>query len=194
MELRVPEGSPIAVDGIMELEEWAGALAVEIGERATLRLKHADGFLFIGLETQEPVVGNVLLQAGDILSILHSSAALGTALYVRSDGLWQRTKDFVWQCRSRTLTDSAIRQRNAFLEEEGWMASITYMGAGNHLEYRIADAATIERLALVLLPASHPEDAFTWPEELTQDLFPGPIGAIATIDSREWASLNLKSG
>lgn len=193
MELRVPEGSPIAEDGIMELEEWSGALAVEFGEGATLRLKHGDGFLFIGLETQEPVVGNVLLQAGDNLRILHSSAALGTAIYERSESLWQRTRDFIWQCRSRMLTGSAVQQRNAFLEEEGWVASITYMGEGNHLEYEIASAESIERLALVLLPSSHPADIFTWPEELTQDLFPGPIRAIATIDPKQWASLNLES-
>jgi len=191
MELTVPEGSPVAVDGVMQPDEWGDCVIVEVREGVTLYAKHADGFLLLALATQEPVVGNVLTLAGDTLRIMHSSAALGTALYERSGDLWRRTQDFVWRCRSRSLTSSALAQRESFLEDERWMASITYMGERNHLEYQIANPSEIERLALVLLPASHPKDFFSWPADLDQDLLPGPIPAEGRAATETWPTLRL---
>lgn len=137
-------------------------------------------------------MANVLIQTGSQVRVMHSSAALGTAMYEREEAVWRRTQDFVWRCRSRILTEAALQQRQAFREEEGWLASITYMGEVNHLEYRIADPAAIERLALVLLPASHPDDLFTWPVDMNQDIFPGPITAESHMAPEQWPRLILE--
>jgi hypothetical protein len=192
VDVRVPQGQPVVVDGVMEPDEWADALVIEICEVASLHLKHADGYLCVGLSTQEPVVGNVLIQTGSQIRVMHSSAALGTAMYEREQAVWRRTQGFVWRCRSRILTEAALQQRQVFLEEEGWLASITYMGEVNHLEYRIADPAAIERLALVLLPASHPGDLFIWPVDMDQDIFPGPINTESHMAPEQWPRLILE--
>jgi hypothetical protein len=175
----------------MHSEEWGDAKIVQIADGVFLYLKYAEGSLFLGLSTHEPVVGNVLVRMGDRVRIMHSSAALGTAVYIPGDGMWERIQDFVWRCRSRTLSQRATSERESFLQEEGWLASITFMGEHNHLEYQIADLAKIGRLALVLLPTTHPRDLIPWPTDLAQDLFPGAIPLHGTMDPRQWWQLQL---
>ena len=190
-EITVPQGRAVLIDGVIESEEWADAVLITIDSQADLYLKHADGFLLLGLVTQKPIVGNVLVQTGSEVRILHSSAALGTAVYHEDSDLWIRTKDFVWRCRSRMLTESALAQRDVFLQEEGWLASITYMGEYNHLEYQIADSDTIAKLALVLLTAAQPSDFLVWPQDMIQDIFPGPIPAVGQLHPKHWPQLTM---
>ena len=187
----VPHGEAITLDGVMGPDEWSDADRVRIADGAWLYLKKADGFLFLGVATPEPVVGNVLIQTGSDVLVLHSSAALGTAVYAKEEDLWRRTRDFRWRCRGRTLTERVREERETFLREEGWLASITYQGAGNHLEIQIAAPTGDVRLMLVLLPAARPSALFTWPDDVVQDLFPGPIPAEGHFDPREWPILTL---
>jgi hypothetical protein len=190
--VQVPQGRPVAVDGVMQPDEWRDALAIEISEGASLRLKLADGSLFLGLSTQEPVVGNVLVQTGSSIRVMHSSAALGTAVYTQEGDLWRLVEDFVWQCRGRLLTEAVQEQRATFLAEEGWLASVAYMGEPNHVEYQIADPFGIGRLTLVFLPAANPSDLITWPEDVTQDILPGPVPAEAHVVPEQWPRLILE--
>jgi len=189
----VPHGKAITVDVVMEPDEWSDAERVPIKDGAWLHLKRADGFLFLGVTTPQPMVGNVLIQTGREVLVLHSSAALGTAIYAKEDGFWRRTRDFRWRCRGRTLTEHVREERESFLREEGWLASITYQGEDNHLEVQIVIPPGDHRLALVLLAAARPSELLAWPDDVIQDLFPGPIPSEAHFDPQAWPILTLSN-
>jgi hypothetical protein len=188
----VPAGIPVVTDGVMQLDEWPDALVIPIQEGVSLHLKHANGSLLLALETTVTVAVNVLASMNDQIRIMHSSAALGTATYVQGDEIWNRELDFVWRCRNRTMSAAAIAQRELFLMEEGWLASITYQGTLNHVEYEIQDARSISQLMLVIIPASDPSAYFQWPSGVEQDILPGLIPATGHMDLSQWATLAVE--
>jgi hypothetical protein len=66
----------------MSTGEWDGAVVETFSDGSQLFLVHCDGYLYLAIRanTPEMIVGNVFVERGDEIAILHSSAALGTAL------------------------------------------------------------------------------------------------------------------
>jgi hypothetical protein len=176
----------------MQLEEWSDSLVIPIQEDVSLLLKHADGSLLLALETTAAVAVNVLALMNDQVRIMHSSAALGMATYVQGDESWSLALDYVWRCRNRTMSAAAIAERELFLEEEGWLASITFLGAHTQMEYEIQDAAIISRIMLVIIPTASASTYTQWPSGVEQDILPGVLPATGRMDLSQWATLTIE--
>ncbi|MBU8914371.1 MAG: hypothetical protein KOO61_10140 [Spirochaetales bacterium] len=69
------------------------------------------------------IVGNIFLDNGDEIAILHSSAALGAATYQKEAGSWRLTQGFVWSGRRTDDGETAQAERDAFLKEERRVAA-----------------------------------------------------------------------
>ena len=97
----VPATNPATIDGTLAAGEWDAAAVETFDDGSELLLMYASGYLYVGLRTNTPgmVVGNVFIQRGDEIAILHSSAALGTAIYQQGEGVWHQVLDFDWRCR-----------------------------------------------------------------------------------------------
>ena len=140
------------------------------------------------------VVGNIFIDHGDDIAILHTSAALGTAIYTKEASAWQQTKDFGWCCRERTNSTAAQTARQAFLEEEGWTATNTRIGTPNELEYQIAMPGETLRLAVTFFQASDSAGVrIFWPEGLEDDSIFTPQGgypAELNFSPETWATVS----
>jgi hypothetical protein len=92
----VPQGKPIAIDGTISPGEWDNAGVETFSDNSELLLMHSEGYLYLGIRanTPEMIAGNIFIDRGDEIAILHSSAALGTALYERGIDSWQQTQGF----------------------------------------------------------------------------------------------------
>jgi hypothetical protein len=134
----IPAGTTPVLDGTLSAEEWTDALLIPLTGQAHILLKHADGFLYIGIQATTMGVGSPLIVRGEEVLVLHSSAALGTAIYTRDGEAWNLTQDFTWQCRSVGFSTPALNQRARFLEQNGWLGTIGYLGDPNQFEYQIA--------------------------------------------------------
>ena len=191
--LYVPLGRAAVIDGTMDEQEWADALRVELPRSVTLRLKHDGTFLYIGIRaaTLGLFVGNLCIIDDVSLRILHSSAALGTAVYRWTGTGWTLAENFVWQCRSRGFSQAAVRDRQSFLDQEGWLASISYVGVAEEMEYQVSVSEASLLAWIVLLPGSG-APLLNWPEIPDQDVFPGPIPDQASIGLGAWARLILE--
>jgi len=189
----VPAGLPVVLDGVLGDEEWGDALAIPISDAVTLHLKCVDGALCLGVRAPEMGVGNLLIADGDSVRILHSSAALGTAVYEPAGDAWRLKADFVWRCRSLGASEVANAERKEFLEADGWLASTAYMGNPGDLEYQIAVDAQPMRIAFLWLPVSDPRSVLSWPAGVSQDLIPGPIPSAAHFDVSEWATVTVQT-
>jgi hypothetical protein len=166
--LNVPPGNPPTIDGVLSPDEWAKAYRVELPGGGELLLLHDGSYLYLGLHAPARIVGSVFLDQGNQIQVLHSSAALGTALYEKGEGGWQRMKEFVWSCRDTSESDQAQTERATHLREEGWLASNTMVGTPGEMEYQIAIPANTLRLAVAFEQISD-KTIFGWPENLGDD-------------------------
>ncbi|MCJ7622410.1 MAG: formylglycine-generating enzyme family protein, partial [Anaerolineaceae bacterium] len=149
----VPPGNPPIIDGTMSFGEWDNATVESFTDGSELFLIHADGYLYLGIqaETADMIGGNIFINRGDEIVILHSSAALGTAIYQKAEDSWQQIQDFNWRCRETDRSDAAQTAHDAFLQQEGWLAANSRMGNPNELEYQIEMPEKNIRLAVIFL-------------------------------------------
>lgn len=144
-----------------------------------LLILQKEGWLYIAIRANTPgmIAGNVFLQQGDRVKILHSSAALGTAVYQKNGMVWQQIQGFDWRCRDTSYTEAAKAERADFLKQEGWLAANSRMGTPNELEYQIALGGDSIQLAVNFLRASNPGEKMPFPTGLDDDcILPTPGG------------------
>ena len=155
-----------------------------------------EGYMYLGIRatTPEMIVGNIFVDHGDEIVILHSSAALGTALYQKGMGSWQQTQGFVWHCRRTDNSEVAQAERDAFLKEEHWVAANARMGAPNELEYQIEVTNETLRLAVNFIRASNTSVKIPWPSDLDDDCIkptPGGMPAQMHFSPDTWATFEI---
>jgi hypothetical protein len=122
------------IDGVLAPGEWDAATTATMSDGAAVHLLHFDGNLYVAVAGNEIGAVNVILGIDDAVWILHSSAALGSALYSRGSESWQLDHGFRWCCRS--TSDSS--DRDQLFAAEGWQANIGYSGEPGIVEYQIA--------------------------------------------------------
>jgi hypothetical protein len=195
----VPKGAAPVLDGTLSEGDWDVAFSVQLNSQARLLLKHSDGFLFLGIQATTMGVGSPCIVRGEDILVLHASAALGTAIYHHDDSAWTLQQDFVWQCRTLGFSAYALDERARFLQENGWLGTIGYLGAPTQFEYQIAwgdqpltflflFAEFTDKMWLLSWPIS-PADAAQY---LTLITGPMPAEIHARLDV--WATLERDGG
>lgn len=192
----VPPGNPPVIDGTISPGEWGGAEIETFSDGSELLLLYGEGSLYLGIRAGTPglIVGNIFLDRGEKIAILHSSAALGTALYLKGPDSWRRNRGFVWRCRATDDSEAAQAERDAFLREEHWLAANARMGSPNELEYQIEATGETLRLAVIFIRASNPNEKTPWPNDLDDDCIkptPGGMPARLQFSPEGWATLSL---
>ena len=127
-EVLVPRGTAPVLDGALSPAEWSGARRFELRGGGEVLLQHIDGTLYVGLRTTSLATGSICIDRGDRIAVLHSSAALGTAIYAHSANGWRLTRPFAWRCRNQADTAKLQAERSAFLQEEHWLANTALTG------------------------------------------------------------------
>jgi hypothetical protein len=192
----VPQGTPLVIDGTLSPGEWDRAVVETFSEGSELLLMYSEGYLYMGIraKTTEMIVGNVFIDRGDEIAILHSSAALGTALYEKGMGGWQQTQGFVWRCRKMDNSVAAQAERDIFLQDEHWVAANSRMGSPNELEYQIEMTDETLRLAVNFIRASNPNAKIPWPNDLDDDCIkptPGGMPAQLHFSPDKWVTIGI---
>jgi len=194
--LLVPSGTPPTIDGSHSPGEWDTAAVETFADGSQMLLTQAEDFLYLGIRANESgmIAGNVFINRGDEIAILHTSAALGTAIYQIGEDGWQQIQDFAWCCRNTGNSESAQAERAEFLQEEGWLAANGRMGAPNELEYQIRISEQNIRLAVVFTRSTYPYEKVPWPARLNDDCIlptPGGFPAELHFSPDQWARLEL---
>jgi len=196
--ISVPRGRPEAIDGTMSPGEWDSAGVKRFSDGSALLLMYSDGYLYLGIRASTPgmIVGNVFVDHGDQIAILHSSAALGTAIYQKEKDSWRQSQRFDWRCRIPDSSEKAVAERDAFLEEEQWVAANARMGSPTELEYQIELKNDTVRLAVNYIRASNPSVKIPWPDGLDDDCIkptPGGLPEQLHFTPDRWATLDISS-
>jgi len=174
--LSVPPGNSPVLDGLLSPGEWDGALRQEFTDGGELLLMHSDGYLYLAVRTNfatpADVVSAVCLARGDQVSILHSSASLGTAIFERDSAKWQATQTFDWALNELSADPAeAERQRQTYLAENRWLATLGTATTTGEVEYQITAPERLFSLAMAYLlpPRTSRLEAAWWPANLADD-------------------------
>lgn len=194
LDIIVPPGSEATIDGILSVEEWGAALAIDLDDDNQLFLMHAGGYLYLGVRGKPEPVISICLDQVEQVSILHSSAAIGTAIYQPSDGVWELVKDFEWCCRETADSTRAQEALNRQLELEGWVANNGLRGVPEEVEFQIAMSAGSLRLAVNAIGPPSYRSVVSWPREIEDDcsrlsMLTGPIPEQAQFLQEDWVTL-----
>lgn len=194
--ISVPQGKPLAIDGTISPGEWGSAGVETFSDGSELFLMHYEGYLYLGIRasTPEMIGGNIFIDRGDEIAILHSSAALGTAVYEKGNDGWQRSQEFVWRCRRTDSSETALAERDAFLRGEHWVAANSRMGTPHELEYQIEMTSETLRLAVIFIRASNPELKIPWPNDLDDDSIKPTLDGMPAqlhFEPDRWATIGI---
>jgi len=192
----VPVGIQPTIDGTFSPGEWDDATVEAFADGSQLHLLQAEDFIYVGIRANESgmIAGNVFIHRGDEIAILHTSAALGTAIYQQAVDGWQQTQDFTWRCRNTGISESAQVERAEFLQDEGWLAANGLMGTPNELEYQIEIPDQDFHLAVIYIKANYPYEKVPWPVKLDDDSIQPASGGLPFVmhfSPAQWAKLEL---
>jgi hypothetical protein len=199
--IKVPHGSAPQVDGTLGKDEWADAARYPLARGGELFLKHDGKTLHVGIRGDAPAIASIAVLDGDRVRILHSSASLGTAVFLEDGEQWQPKQRFEWKCRGTRLDERLEKERQTYLTENGWLGSVIRMGDPNVAEITISRkllAGKNPRIAVVNLPINrNPNEAASWwPSHLEDScrdlgLLFGRSGSPLRFKPADWASLEL---
>jgi WD40 repeat protein len=164
LSIQVPGGSTPVIDGSFSEGEWNGALVTDLATAGELMLMHAEGYLYLGIRSRAMGFGSICTIEGDQISILHSSAGLGTAVFERDGEDWRRIRQFSYCCRGANQSEL-----DGFLQREGWVASIGPRGAPDEMEYQIEVTDDELTFAVVYIDDFSFETPLHWPDHLDDD-------------------------
>jgi Tol biopolymer transport system component len=189
----VPLGAPPILDGVLEPGEWAGAYQDKLSDGGELFLTQDGESLYVGIRAaaKGSGVGSICIDRGEQVAILHSSAALGTAIYENEGTEWQQVQEFSWHCRNTGSSAAAQEERSEFLQAEGWLANNGRMGVPEEVEYQIAMPEGSLRLAVAFLGPPSFDSVAAWPQDLDDDcrnieLITGPIPERLQFSPQTW--------
>lgn len=126
------------IDGVFEEGEWDDAQVVQVGEAEQFRIKHDGTNLYFAFPQDG---GNIYFDVGNSIQVLHASAQLGSARYMRSDSVTQSLdKAFDWQLLGlQHETVTGLNQRVAdYLATNGWVASTGPLGNMAQAEWAVS--------------------------------------------------------
>ena len=192
----VPSGDPPTIDGILESDEWERAAVETLCDGSELLFTRADDYLYLGIRsiTSEMIGANIYLEGSDQINILHTSAALGTAIYRQEADSWQQIQDFDWRCRDTANSADAQAERSAYLQENHWLAANSRIGASDELEVQIKLTDDLQHLAVSMFRSSTPDERAFWPPTVDDDCikpFPGGLPTVLQFTPEHWATLQV---
>ena len=99
----VSQGNAPLIDGTLSPGEWDAALQESFTDGSQVSLLVSGNRLYLSIHDKplDVIIGNVYINRDEAVSILHASAALGSAVYKKAGESWTMTKDFSWSCRDR---------------------------------------------------------------------------------------------
>jgi len=131
-------GSTPTIDGVFEDEEWDDARVIRENQVEQFRIKHDNTNLYLAFNHDG---GNIYFNKDNGIQILHASAQLGFAEYIKSGSLKQTLeKAFDWQLYGlQNESASDINETMAiYLAEKGWVASTGPLGNFAQAEWAIS--------------------------------------------------------
>ncbi len=156
------------VDGKVGSTEWTKAARVPLMDGGYALLLHNTTYLYVAFVGRRAGIGSVCTTNKDRVRVLHASAGLGTAWYIKNDAKWKLAQGFTFTNRDTGDTPEAKKERREFLAKEGWFANTDPAGQPQReFQIRLDDRS---ELPIVLSFMT-----FLKPKEYDLDVWPATV-------------------
>ncbi len=135
LQLALPRLQAPLIDG-QAGAEWSTAVTAEMAS-ATVRLLHDGARVFALVEGRAAGIAHLCISRGDTVKVLHASASLGAASYVRRGDTYTLAAPFVWSVRDQDGVAASSGDREAYFAREGWTGSTMQQSPLRH-EFSVA--------------------------------------------------------
>jgi hypothetical protein len=184
------------LDGRISEQEWSGAYKQQLSGGGEISLLHDGTDLFIGVSGSKDGWAHVYVSENEQIHVLHASAALGKAVYKRSNaGSWQPVQGFDWALRQTDRSEETEKARSAYFDAQGWLANNNLTGSGNVLEFKVGSRyIKAGGLKVAVVYSSDGKSLQYWPSSLNDDclkpeLVTGETPSDLKFNQSTWASL-----
>lgn len=199
LDLTPPAGPALTLDGTLATEEWKEAARGSLSGAGLALFMTRDGLLSVGVRGPAHGLAHLVVASGDTVRVLHASAALGTVVYVRRGGSWEKIVDPVWEMRDPSSSLAAIRARSDHLDIHGWVGTTGRMGRTNEVEFLLRPQAFGEGplyLAVAFFPVDPQGAPLQWPGTTGDDvalipLLTGPMPQTLHLAPERWGRLGF---
>ena len=189
-EINIPVGTPAVIDGQIDPGEWENAAKQELSDGSQMYLMYAEDALYLAVDAKVQGIVNLGVLRNGELWILHSSAALGSAVFQLVDQGWRMSKTYDWCCR---MNSSEVGYQN-LLATEGWLSTNQYQGDTKQTEFLVQIPVDEITIAVTYLFMDGSGTSF-WPQALPEtDLLmfssPPQVGDLSIFTTEEWVKFN----
>lgn len=169
-----PDDAP-RLDGVVTPGEYVGARRAELVGGGEVLVRVREGTLDIAVVGAGRGLASLCLGDEKRVSILHASAALGTARYELGTGsTWELREGFAWRVRDSPRTGSAPdSERRDFIAASGWLANSSHQGSPVR-EFKVALGAQHRYLGVTFLAIDSMQVAY-WPAAMADDCRALPV-------------------
>jgi hypothetical protein len=127
----------VRLDGVINEGEWKDAKQYDLSGGGKLMMKKEKNDLYVALVAGKKGWAHVYLSHGDTVRVLHASAALGEARYVKQKDLWRVVQTFKWELRGKEYNDELLKKQQDHYRQFGWVANNNNMGNGMTFEFKL---------------------------------------------------------
>ena len=154
----------IRLDGKADEAEWKDAQKYELKNGGSMLVRKGENEIWVSLESSKKGWVQIYISAGDTIRVLHASAALGEARYVKQKQLWHAIQDFKYELRDRGYNEQVAAKQQDYFQKFGWTANNNNTGDGKTFEFKI-DLLRFGRspVAMAYLILDDPNDPHYFP-------------------------------
>lgn len=166
-----PAGSGAAprIDGVIGEKEWAGSERHELAGGGEVLLLRRGDMIYLAVHGASTGLASLCVGNAKTVSILHSSAALGTAIYDRAGDGWQRQKNFEFVVRDSPRTgppSDDVNQKH--MQEWGWLSNPSHRGSPVR-EFAIRLTPERQFLGVAYVTTDGEGSVASWPRSMRDD-------------------------
>jgi hypothetical protein len=188
------EPDEIILDGSVTENLWEKAKHVSLKNGGELLLLKKENTLWAALKHNKKGWVHVYQGTGDTVRVLHASAALGEAVYIKKDKKWEPSRTFQWELRDKVYNEDLKTKQENYYKQHGWVANNNNMSDGMNFEFKIHVQDNPDKTSFAFVILDDPDNPHYYPFSIKDDallpkLLQGYISGPLVFELNGWEKL-----
>jgi hypothetical protein len=121
-------------NGVIDANEWIDATTHELANGNKIMLLREENTLYAALTGPSSFWAHLYLSDGNVIKVMHVSAALDDVTYKKGSSSWTTSDTFEYEMRDKVFNEETRKKMKAYLDNHGWVANNINMANGKVVE------------------------------------------------------------
>ena len=127
----------IRIDGVLKKDEWKGAQEYQLGKGNKLLIQKSNDALYAAMVSENGFWAHFYLSDGNIVKVMHASAALDAVEYKKNNSLWLTQDTFQYEMRDTVYNAETEAKMLKYFTKNGWIANNVNLGSDKTIEFKV---------------------------------------------------------